>query len=99
MHTYSKSYHGTSTVRVNVSSQWIQPTTVYLQLQSITFFNIQFGAPLITGPGKLFPLKFKAMHYPEVVGMTNNFLPGSSEIIIQYLFSGFLFHGKNVTYL
>lgn len=72
-----------------MSSQWIQPTTVYLQLQSITFFNIQFGAPLITGPGKLFPFKFKAMHYPEVVGMTNNFLPGSSGMIIQYFFQDF----------
>lgn len=79
-----------------MSSQWIQPTTVYLQHH---FFNIQFGAALITGSGKFFPFKFKAMHSPEVVGMTNNFFSGSSEIGIQYLFSGLLFHGKNITYL
>lgn len=77
---------GSPTVRVNMSSQCIQPTTVYPQLdfKALLFFNTQFGAPLTTGLGKLFLLKFKAMHYPEVVGMTNNFLSGSSEMGIQY---------------
>lgn len=87
MHIYSKGYHGIS------NSQGQHVKSVYTAyycvpaawLQSIAFFfNTQFGAPLTTGPGKLFLLKFKAMHYPEVVGITNNFLSGSSEMGIQY---------------
>ena len=70
-----------STCQVSVYS-WLLCT---LSLTSkYRFLNTQFGAALTSGPGKLFPLKLKAMHYAEVVGMTNNFLPGSSEMSIQY---------------